>query len=453
MTELSKKKSLSKNMVNTSNLIQWRRVQILSATFFCITFALLSCKKKETMVGKDAFDPSNLLGSISTDTFKLKTYTIAEDPTKVVTKDQLHAMVGAYNDPKFGIVNAGFYTQVSLDNPGATSFGDNPTVDSIVLSLQYTGYYGKTTTQTFEVHELTEDLSADTTVIYHMNTTKTYDPNDLVITGKGTITPKPTTKISIGTDTTKLAAQLRLPLENSFAEHLMDGVQAGHYSTQDAFRAFFKGLHVKVTNQNPSSGDGAVYYFGLSALNSKLTIFYKSGGAAKTFAYLMNGKSVDFTHMDFNRVGKPIDNVINNPALGQSEFYAQAFTSRAVVEIPGLQGIPKNSIIHKAQLILPVSYYTNDLLYPSAQLNFGTKVTLVNDTIYSRANMTFDNTLKCYTVDMRLQVQQVVSQLIANRGVFLRPTFFTSTTERIIFNGPQSVNKKKPKLVVTYTTY
>jgi hypothetical protein len=436
-------------MVPTFKSIQWRKVQILSATFFCITLALVSCKKKETMVGKDAFDANGLLNSNAVDTFQLKTYTIEED--SVVTKNQLHALLGAYNDPKFGTVDASFYTQISLDNPGSTSFGVNPIVDSIVLSLQYTGYYGENKAQTFEVFELADDLSASADTVYYSFSTKNIKPTNLVFPGKETITPAPSVKSVVGTDT--LAAQLRIPLKNSLATYLMGGVALGKYASQDLFHDYFKGIYVKVSDPNPPSGQGAVYYFSLSAINSKLTIYYKNDLIAKTFSFLMNGTSVDFNHVNFNRTGKPIDNLINNPALGTSEYYAQAFTSRAVIEMPGISDIPKNSIIQKAQLIIPITHYTNNLLYPSVQLNFGTRITADNDTIYSRGNVIYDDNLKAYIIDVRQHVQQVVSQIITNRGIFLRPTYFNSTVERIIFNGTKSVNKKKPKLVVTYTNY
>ena len=436
-------------MIQKFNPFKWRKFQILSATFFCLTLAIVSCKKKETLVGKNAFDPNNLLNSTAVDTFQLRTYTIEED--SVVTKNQLHAILGAYNDPKFGTVDASFYTQISLDNPGSTTFGIDPIVDSIVLSLQYTGYYGKNTAQTFEVYELNDALSSANDSIYYSFTSKNVKPTNLVFPGKETIIPQPSTKAVVGTDT--LSAQLRIPLKNSLATYLMDGVALGNFASQDLFHAYFKGLYVKVTDSNPASGEGAVYYFSLSAINSKLTIYYKNDLIFKTFSFLMNGSSVDFNHLNFDRTGKPIDNLINNPALGQTEYYAQAFTSRAVIEMNGISNIPKNAIIHKAQLIIPITHYTNNVYYPSVQLNIGTRISSNNDTIYSRANVIYDDNQKAYVVDLKQHVQQVVSDIIENRGIFLRPTFFNSTVERIIFNGSESVNKKKPKLAVTYTNY
>lgn len=437
-------------MIKKSSLLQWRRVQILSATFFCISLSLVSCKK-DPLIGKSALDPSSLLGSNEKDTFQLKTYTIEED--SVATKNPDRALLGAYNDPVFGTVNASFYTQISLSNPGFTDFGSDVTIDSVMLSLQYTGYYGEATAQNFEVYEVTEALDASADAKYYTFTNVNYNQsNDLVVPGQGTITPKPNTYARVGNDT--LAPQLRIPLKTAFASQLMAGV--ANYTTQETFREFFKGIYVKVTNTNPASGTGGVLYFNLSAINSKLTIYYKNGTSAKTFAYLMNNNNVDFNHVDFNRTGKPIDNVINNPAAGQSQFYAQAFTSRAAIEFPSVSNIPKNSVIHKAQLILPLEHYTNNLLYPSLRFTVGTRISATNDTIYTRIEnsvVVYDDVQKAYVIDVRKHIEEVVSEKIANRGLFIRPTYFNSTVERIIFNGPETTNKKKPKLVVTYTTY
>lgn len=431
------------------NPIKQRRVKVLFATFFCISFALVSCKKNETKIGKEVLSDDQILNSMVTDTFELTTYSFKED--SVNSKNQIHALLGAMNDPKFGTTNASFYTQVRLDNPGSTSFGNAPVVDSIVLSLGYAGYYGKTTAQTFEVYELTQDLN--TTDKYYSFSTATYNPTNLVAPGKGTITPKPTTKVVVGTDT--VGAQLRLPLVNSFATHLMDGVAAGHYLTQDAFKAFFKGLHLKVSNATPSANEGGVMYYALNNINTKLTIFYTVDGLQKRFSYLLDGASVNFNHLDFNTVGSRFQNVLDDSTAGQKEFYAQAFTSRAVVQFPSIKDLPANAVIHKANLILPVSYYANDLIYPSAKISIGFRSALGSNVIYSLPNtdVTFSSELKQYSINLRQHIQGILIGKEPNTGVFIRPTFFNSTTERIVFNGPQGIYKKKPKLVVTYTTY
>lgn len=434
-------------MIIKLNLLKKRRVKVLFATFFCISFALVSCKKNETTIGKEVLSENQILNSLVTDTFTLKTYTFKED--SVNSKNQRHALLGAIHDPKFGVTNASFYSQVRLDNPGTTFFGNAPTVDSIVLSLGYAGYYGKATSQTFEVHEITEDINTESD--YYSFSSVNFNGSDLVVPGKGIITPKPTTKVVVGTDT--LGAQIRLPLVNSFATFLMNGVAGGNYATQEAFKLFFKGFHLKVTNSNPGFNQGGVLYFDLNNINTRLTIYYKDDGVPKKYSYLLNGSCTNFNHMDFNSAGSSFQNVLDNPSAGQQEFYAQAFTSRAVIEFPTLKDLPKNVLIHKAELILPISYYTNDLLYPSSKVTTGLRILAGSNKIFAGEEFLFKSELKEYKIDLRQHIQRVLVDQVPNNGVLIRSSFFNSTAERIVFNGPDGPFKKKPRLVITYTNY
>jgi hypothetical protein len=92
-------------------------------------------------------------------------------------------VLGSYVDPKFGSFDGSFYTQVRLAgvNP---NFGSPSTiaVDSMVIALEYAGYYGDLSTQKFEVFALNEDLNNDST--YYAFSTKTYAPTSLVTPGK-----------------------------------------------------------------------------------------------------------------------------------------------------------------------------------------------------------------------------------------------------------------------------
>ena len=122
-------------MSDTQNLM-WRKVFILSATFLFALFLGVSCKKKENGIGLNGLDQDALLNSEGIDTFSLITFTIEDD--SVITKDPASAVLGTYNDPKFGLMSAEFYTQIRLSgvNP---NFGDisTITVDSIILGLEY----------------------------------------------------------------------------------------------------------------------------------------------------------------------------------------------------------------------------------------------------------------------------------------------------------------------------
>ena len=55
---------------------------------------------------------------------------------------------------------------------------------------------------------------------------------------------------------------------------------------------------------------------------------------------------------------------------------------------------------------------------------------------------------------MTLEIQAILNGDIDNNGFRIYPpSFFGSSIERIIFNGPESTLKDKARLEVTYTDY
>ena len=179
-------------------MFMWRRVIQLSATFLLLLVLVASCKKKDSSLGLNDLDQNNLLNSAQVDTFQLETYTIAED--SVITDNPAFAVLGSYVDPKFGNVNANFYTQLvpSGLNP---DFGDlsTITIDSVVLGLEYVGFTGDLYKQTLQVFEMSEDIHLDST--YYQFTTKNVYPTSLIQPNYQAFKPDPKGVTSIGGDT------------------------------------------------------------------------------------------------------------------------------------------------------------------------------------------------------------------------------------------------------------
>lgn len=427
----------------------WRKVFGLSATFLIALFISTSCKKKETGLGNDVLNPNSLLNSTQVDTFELTTFTIAED--SLISDNPAYGVLGSYNDPKFGKVDASFYTQLILSGT-SPNFGDLSTivVDSMMLGLQYVDFYGELSPQTVEVYQMTEAIYIDST--YYSFEHKNHSSTNLVMPGYGTFTPDPTGETIIGEDT--VDAQLRIRLNNSLATQFINesAVVGGiNFTSNENFQNYFKGLYVKVNNAAQASGKGGVFYFNLSNSSSKLTIYYKQDGVQKSFDFLISSDCADFNHVDIDNSGKPVQTVINDTLSGQKEFYAQAFKSRAVVRIPGLKNLPKKAVIHRAELILPIQYQSGAKYMPSNELSVSVRI---NNKLSGIGVFGFyDNFIKSYTVDCRNYVQALVSDEISTTELILSPRFFITSAERVIFNGPNTINKKKPQIVVTYTQY
>src|SRR6218665_2310281 len=423
----------------------WRRIFSFSACFLLALAVSVSCKKTPSKFGTDALDPESILKS-GTDTFQLSTYTVRED--SFPTDNQLNALLGVMHDPKMGITDASFYTQFTIDGNVTHNAGLVPVIDSVVLSLRYQGYYGQLTSQTFEVHQLTDNLDIDETYYKDSETFESLD--DLVVTGSGTQTPS---MDSIDQeDGTKIAPQLQLKLENSFGFTLMnEAINGTAFDNEENFKTWFKGLHIKAQNNNPAAGQGGILYFDLESADTKITVYYKIQGDvnATPYSYKMfiDNDCADYNHVDVDNTGYFVNSTFDNPTNGNVQFYTQAFESRGVVKFPTVNDIPSNSLVQAALLELPISYQNKNLYYPSAVLT----VIIETDDYVATTYAIYDDANKRYLVDLRSYIQSIVNGESDNTGIIINPLYPTGTAERIVFNGSATSNKAKPRLVIKYT--
>jgi hypothetical protein len=421
--------------------------------FFLFTALILlsACKKKDFANGKDALDPNEILTGITTDTFDIITYTIAED--SIITSNPANAVLGSYNDPKFGKFEATIFTQVGL--AGLSPSIGNPnsiTIDSFVLALSYVGFYGDLNPQTFEVFELNENLYLDST--YYSFSTKSTKPQNLVPNGLGSITPAPNTSAIVGLDT--VSPQLRIPLDTNFARILINEAGSGSpaFASDAAFQSFFKGIKIQSNNPNQSSSTGAALYLDLDNPASKMTIYFQQNGLNRTLDFVFNNSCANFININIENTGKPIQDVLLDNTKGNVEFYAQAFKHRAVIQMPGLKNLSDKIIIHRADLTLPLQYQTGYKYRPGNSVSVATKINLTDKSYTSLGILgEFDDVKKQFKLNLKNYIQAIVNKNINNNGIVVSPRFFINSAERIVFNGKNTLNKNRPKLILTYTSY
>jgi len=431
---------------NTFKIKMWQKTMLFFAAFFSLSVAISSCKKKENPFGKDVLPPGSLMSSAGVDTFQIFSYTVIEDSLN--TMDPEFNLVGSYHDEVFGEVEASFYTQLTLSG-FSPEFGDLSTleVDSAVFAFEYGGYYGVLNEQLFEVYEIMEDLTRDST--YTNNSVVTVGSENLVPTdnNQGLITPNTEMLTVVGNDT--LNPQLRIPIKKDFAKHLLTLAES---ATSDAtFLEDFKGLHVKVNNPTNFPGEGAILYLATSRAASKLTVYYTSEGEQNKFDFIVTNSAVDFNKLEVDYSGTKVQQVIDQPELGDEEFYAQAFVARAKMEFSSINDLPENIIVHSATLEIPVSFYQGDPFYISSEVSVGAKLFEGDERIYTLSSVAFNSFRKAYVVDLRTYIQNIIKGEIQNNGIYVSPRRFNTSAERIIFNGANSTNKKQPKLNIVYT--
>ena len=455
---------------NKFEIISKRRVIQLSATFFIGLFFTLSCKKEETTIGEGLQGEG--LGVTTTDTFSLITYSAEVD--SMPSDETSVSLLGQYNDPVFGNVDCGIVTQVRLSSANPTFATDvsNVIVDSVVLGLAFTtiNYYANLDDITVEVYEISDDLIREDQEYYTFQTPSTTGSN-LVLPGYETQKPDFVGQQIVGNDT--LSAHLRIKLDPAtIGANLVAINGAGNMTTDDAFVAAFKGLYIKVDGSNLAPTQGGVYYFALESSLSKMTIFFHevSDPTSKDFAFNINTSCARYNKITYTRTGTKVEALLADKSLGQEEFYSQGGSIWSVIEMPYIMNLNKDSlgnhdpkIINKAVLILPVQDFSIDRFDPPTSL-FIAKIVDSKTSDFTRDysfastlagnTVTYNQTTKEFRFTMTRELQAILNGDRENTGFRIyAPSFFASSIERIIFNGPDSPLKSRARLEITYTDY
>ncbi|MCB9195774.1 MAG: DUF4270 family protein [Flavobacteriales bacterium] len=430
---------------------------MLSASFFITGILLSSCTKKDNELGLGLHPDEDLVGLSYIDTFSLITYSVVSD--SIVT-DELSSgnLLGSYVDPQLGKAEASIYTHIRLE--GAVDFTpDGGTLsdivlDSAVLYLDITGFYGYLDEQTFEVYQVTEDFFEDSS--YYSNSTLNTDAVDLVESGMGSITPNGTL--------------LSIPLSlTNFAQPIVDQSGTGVLDGNDGdgeFIDWFKGLHIKVKNTSQSAGEGGILYLDLESTDSKITLYYRDtlGNSSEhdtlEFDFNINSSCARFTNFQQDYTGTMVEQILIDSTLGQELFFSQTMGGvRAKIDIPYLINILDSGdvVINKAELVLPIQYYPGDPYYPSdifylVMENEDGTISFIPDYSDSPGG-NFDDDESSYTFNITRYYNQLISGEITAGPLTILSTGNGVSANRVVFNGPETILKDKPKVVVTYSKY
>jgi len=452
MRKWQKKAQFSQTKMTTHIFLKEKRLTMAAIFLFVGIITISSCKKVESDLGVDVLPSTDQLG-LEVDTLQMNTYTTLEDSLR--SDEFSNNMLGSYADETFGKTKASFYTQVRLSTIPTFTDLANTVVDSVVLSLKITGHYGDQSNQTFEVYRLTENIYRDSS--YYMHTTKTYDAlNNLVDPLFATFTPSATNKPVIDGET--LDPQIRIRLKNSFGDTIL---HSNSLTSETVFGDYFKGLFVTVTQE---LSDGGVYYLDLEHADSKISIYYhNSTEDSLKYDLVINDKCARFTSTEHDYTGTKVEMQLADSTLGNEYYYVQA--GHGVVgnvSIPDLSNLTADGriIINRAELYLPVQYYTTDPFAPPERMvAYG-----VDDEneIFTMADFAlgvsiyggnYNDEKKAYVFNIIRYIQDVINGDLMNNPIRIVSGGSVVSTNQVVMSGKNSANREKPYMIIYYTKY
>jgi len=395
-------------------------VKNLRSVFFLSTlsvFVLIACKKinEPTELGRDLIPPIDNVNTFETYLTTVSDNRLSVDTSTISFRDDL--ALGIINDPEFGTTKGDIYFNVSRPSYGTYPFDSLHTVDSIVLSLSYTGFYGdENAVQNVSVQEIAQGPAFTDTAFYRFN--QTPFPTTGVIYGNKSYTAKQlkdSIKIERPRDTTKLANVLRIRLSTSFASSLAANASPTNadtnvYKTDSAFKVKMRGLAV-IAN----SGNSLTYFNTNDNQKTKLIVYYrgtvdgKDSALATEFYHFpaippfVSLKPANFRNGQANIIARTPSGAyasyLNNGLQSDDRVFLQTAPSGsyAHIKIPALDAF-QNSVIHRAELIatkIPsaadVMFYQPSQLYlDKISENADTAIAFQND-LLSGGELNFQN--------------------------------------------------------------
>jgi len=333
---------------------------------YLFTLALLStsvgCKKEMNTIGLNLNE--DILYASFTDTATVTAYSILHDSLK--TASLVFNFLGFLNDNVFGTTTASIYTQF-VPSGNNISFGDSPELDSIVLTLRYTGgFYGDTLNPfLIKIYELEEEMSVKDT--FYSFSSVPHNGIDLIHSDYAPFSLYPTPKTKVKLDTV-YEPHIRIRLSDELGYRFLRNEE--ELATASSFISFFKGLYI--CSEQLRSNGSLVNFTLQNAGLSGIQLYYKNKGETKKFSFVIKGGSETVRFSEYKHeyeLGRHdfVEQVINNVTSGGSEkIFVQAMGGvKTKITFPHLKSLKdKRIVINKAELVLSVDKTEELTLYP-----------------------------------------------------------------------------------------
>lgn len=432
----------------------------LYVVVFILT-GFISCKKVPQHIG-NTLQPSGSHIKVAF-TGDNDIVTEVERIDSLSTKSASLSLLGSMNDPHFGRSDLSFYTQIGLTS-NSVQWGENAVVDSIVLQMTYSGYYGDTLSpMTLHVFEVLEDMDASDSSTYYSNTTLSYG-NEL---STYTLSPRPKTKSNIDDDSLTNAV-VRIPIDVSLGQRFVNDEETA-FTSNTAFMNYFKGLYLTC---EPTASSGSICYFNLLNTRSYMRIYYHNDNDTSFYNLNVSDKYVRFNHFehDYSIAQAPI--TFNDTANGQYLYVQSTAGVRSRIQFPNIAkwaaDMNTNVLINEAKLILTgvtesINGINNDtaMFTPPAQLvavkaNGDGSYTLLPDQFVGTNY--FGGYYDPDTDQVWFRISEYIQELVLkgpdaeDYGIYIYTYAGAYNAKRWIFGGPDNEDSaKRVKLEIVYS--
>lgn len=426
---------------------------------------------KPSSIGADLLPDEDIIGLSFTDSISLLSSSLQGDSVKTYgpsASEQLSFyLCGELDDPVFGTSSSEMYMQFGLN---IIPILEDPVIDEIVLSLAYanTGHTGRMDLpQSFEVFRLRDTLSVLDT-LYSNDEFQT----DAVSLGDYTIfNPATTIEDSVLVDGSYLAPQLRITLDSSLGQELLDSIASPDFlGLTDEFTRFFNGLNIRPGSNNANT---AMMRFYTGSIYSELTIFYRdSSGVAEreSVAFPIRSSSVKSVRFQHDHSSGTIADFLDGNAPNPEELtFIQSMEGiRTKIEFTNLEDW-ENVIVNKAELILTAADAEGSEIYPLPtrliafrQDDDGQLFTIPDVSVaLSTGNFSSyrgdqfvvfvdGNKVIQYRIYITAYLQGLIDGRYSENAIYLIPSDRGESASRVVLGG--SINDKYPMtLNLTYT--
>jgi hypothetical protein len=439
--------------------------KVLLTAFIGCSLLFNACKEKEFL--QSTLIPAvDNINTFFTDTFGVVANNIVFDSFKTSSVNtsltyQRLVLGTIANDGAFGATEASFALQLKQPTSALTFPTGIKTIDSLVLSMPITGYYGDSVNsvpQTFNVYRLSNAMNLKDS--YYNSTILPYDAQ---ILGTGSIDFPRADTVTLGNGTKEKT--LRIRLSAAFADSLLNLKDTSEYKTYANFATWLRGLYVAPNGHTTGKNLGVI-----NMDNIHMKMYFRNNTGSKidtlTFDYSFNKVYNAF----YNKISH--DHSYNNPSIknllytgniaGDSTLFVQSDCGAAVLlKFPNIATY-KNAMVNKAELeftVVATNNMNSDTAYrtPFYLRAYGVDKNGLITNLLPEVTTGFrivvtengEKLLK-YQVNITRNFQRALSTKNADFKILLKGYNFAPGCGRVTLGGTNRILNKS-KLNVIYT--